>query len=250
LIHETGSAQMEINFMHGDALKAADHVFMFKRIMREAAMRHNIYATFMAKPMQREPGSALHFHQSLVDSKTGKNVFSNEDGTESELFFSYIAGLQKYTPALMPFFAPSVNSYRRIAPEISSPTSLNWGYDNRTVGLRVPLSGPEAKRIENRYPGADANPYLAIAATLTAGLLGMKEGLKPTDPYLGNAYEEPVDLPRSLEEALRLLDECEAVKDVIGKRFCRAYHSVKMTEYEAFQQVISSWEREYLLLSV
>jgi len=250
LIHETGSAQMEINFMHGDALKAADHVFMFKRIMREAAMRHDIYATFMAKPMQSEPGSALHFHQSLIDEKTGKNIFTNDDGSESDLFYSYIAGLQKYTPALMPFFAPSVNSYRRIAPEIASPTSLNWGYDNRTVGLRVPQSNAENKRVENRYPGADANPYLAVAATLTAGLLGMREKLKPTPAYEGNAYEEPLELPRSLEEALRLLDECDEVKSVFGKRFCRAYHSVKLTEYEAFQQVISSWEREYLLLSV
>lgn len=250
LIHETGTAQMEINFMHGDALKAADHVFMFKRIMREAAMRHNIYATFMAKPMRLEPGSALHFHQSMVDAETGHNVFSNEDGTESELFQHYIAGLLKYTPALMPFFAPSVNSYRRIAPEISAPTSLNWGYDNRTVGIRIPQSGPAARRVENRYPGADANPYLAVAATLAAGLLGMREKLQPKPAYEGNAYEEPVDLPRSLLEALNLMNDCKPVKELFGEQFCRAYHSVKMTEYEAFQEVISSWEREYLLLSV
>lgn len=250
LIHESGAAQMEINFLHGDALRAADQVFMFKRIMREAAMRHDIYATFMAKPMKNEPGSALHFHQSLLSVETGENVFSDENGEETELFHHYIAGLQKYSPALMPFFAPNVNSYRRIAPEISAPTSLHWGYDNRTVGLRVPLSGPEARRIENRFPGADANPYLAIAATLTAGLLGMEEKLKPTDAYVGNAYDEPIGLPRSLEEALRLLDECDEVKGVIGEQFCQAYHSVKMTEFEAFQQVISSWEREYLLLSV
>ena len=128
---------MEINFMHGDALSRADQAFLFKRTVRETALRHDMYATFMAKPMSGEPGSAMHIHQSVQEhSRLGKNIFSNAAGKPSELFLSHIAGLQKYVPAAMVFFAPNVNSYRRIARNDSAPINLKWGYDNRTV--RVP----------------------------------------------------------------------------------------------------------------
>ncbi len=143
LIHEDGAAQMEINLIHGNALSLADQVFLFKRTAREAAMRHKMYATFMAKPMAREPGSAMHIHQSIVDSNTGQNIFSNDDGSASSLFFAHIAGLQKYLPGAMSLFAPNVNSYRRIQRNLSAPINTQWGYDNRTAGLRVPVSGPD-----------------------------------------------------------------------------------------------------------
>jgi len=250
LIHESGLAQMEVNFLHGDALDLADQVFVFKRTMRETAMRHGVFATFMAKPMASEPGSALHIHQSVNDVKTGRNIFSNEDGSENERFRHFIGGLQHYTPGAIAFFAPSVNSYRRLSPDFAAPTNMHWGYENRTTGIRVPDSQPQARRIENRFPGADCNPYLAIAVSLACGYLGIKQRIDPLPPHEGDAYEEPLTVARSLEEALRLLDEHDDLKEVLGQRFVRAYHAVKSHEFEAFNKVISSWEREYLLLNV
>jgi glutamine synthetase len=250
LIHESGAAQMEINLNHGDPLELADQAFLFKRTMRETALRHDMYATFMAKPMETEPGSAMHIHQSVVDVDTGRNIFSTADGHASDLFMSHIAGLQKYLPAAMPFLAPYVNSYRRITRYHAAPINVQWGYDNRTAGLRVPHSSPDARRVENRVAGADANPYLAIAVSLACGYLGIKEGLKPTPALEQSAYTLPYELPRSLSEALRLLDESEGLSTVLPARFLLAYNAVKASEYETFMQVISSWEREYLLLNV
>ncbi len=249
LIHESGAAQMEINFLHGEALSLADQVFLFKRTVRETALRHQIYATFMAKPMEREPGSSMHLHQSLIDAVTGANIF-DADGQPSALFKQFIAGQQKYLPAAMALLAPNVNSYRRIAKFESAPINTHWGYDNRTVGLRVPIAAAAQTRVENRLAGADANPYLSMAASLACGYLGIVEQLQPEAPLNGSAYEHPYGLPRSLEEALRLFGDCAALRDVLGERFVDAYCAVKEAEYDAFSRVISSWEREYLLLNV
>jgi len=250
LIHEDGPAQMEINLLHGNPLDLADQAFLFKRTAREAALRHKMYTTFMAKPHGKEPGSAMHIHQSIVDKKTGENVFSNKDGSPSKLFFSHIAGLQKYLPAAMALFAPNVNSYRRITRAALAPINVHWGYDNRTAGLRVPVSGPEARRVENRVGGADANPYLAIAASLACGYLGMIEHLQPSEPITSSAHDLPFSLPRSLDSALRRLRESEALIQLLGEPFVAAYTIVKEAEGEVFMQVISSWEREHLLLNV
>ncbi len=250
LIHEDGPAQMEINLLHGNALDLADQAFMFKRTAREAALRHKMYATFMAKPHAKEPGSAMHLHQSVVDKKTGKNVFSAEDGTPTPLFFAHLAGLQRYLPAAMALFAPNVNSYRRITRFQVAPINVQWGYDNRTAGLRVPMSEPQSRRVENRISGADANPYLATAASLACGYLGMVQGLSPTDPISGSAHDLPFSLPRNLDEAIRLLRECDPLIEILGDSFVSAFALVKEAEYEVFLQVISSWEREHLLLNV
>ena len=250
LIHESGAAQMEINLLHGYPMALADQAFLFKRTAREAALRHKMYATFMAKPMAKEPGSAMHLHQSVVDVRTRKNIFSNADGSPSSLFFGHIAGLQKYLPGAMSLFCPNVNSYRRISRYSSAPINVHWGYDNRTAGLRVPMSNAEARRVENRVSGADANPYIAIATSLACGYLGMVEGLQPTDPITGSAHDLPFGLPRSLDEALRRLRESEALVGLLGETFIAAFSIVKEAEYEVFLQVISSWEREHLLLNV
>ncbi|MGR0278444.1 glutamine synthetase family protein [Marinomonas dokdonensis] len=251
LIHESGAAQMEINFLHGDALDLADQVFVFKRTLRETALKHDVYATFMAKPMQHEPGSAMHIHQSIVDIKTGKNIFT-ENGEFSDAFYHYMGGLQKYTPSAISFFAPNVNSYRRFAPEMAAPVNMKWGIDNRTTGLRVPVASAEGTRIENRFPGADCNPYLAIAASLACGYLGLKEKLRPTEPITGAAAmdHDNVELSRTLEEALRLLEDCPEICEIMGQSFVDAYIGVKKSEFETFNMVISSWEREHLLLNV
>ena len=211
LIHESGAAQMEINLLHGYPMSLADQAFLFKRTAREAAMRHKMYATFMAKPMAKEPGSAMHLHQSIVDAKTRKNIFSNADGSPSRaVLLGHIAGLQKYLPGAMSLFAPNVNSYRRISRYSSAPINVHWGYDNRTAGLRVPMSGAEARRVENRVGGADANPYLAIAASLACGYLGMIEGLKPSEPIAGSAYDLAIALPRTLAEGAAAAARVEA----------------------------------------
>ena len=249
LIHESGAAQMEINFLHGDAVDLADQVFLFKRTMREAAHRHGIYATFMAKPMSDEPGSAMHIHQSLEDVN-GRNLFGTENGGHSELFMHFIAGLQKYTPAVTALLAPNVNSYRRLTFGESAPRNVQWGVENRTCGLRVPFSEASARRVENRFAGADANPYLALAATLACGYLGMMEKLGPLPEMKSSAYELPYSLPRSLEEALSHLEQCDPIKEMLGERFTRAFVAVKRKEYETYFGVISRWEREFLLLNV
>ncbi|MEA9731234.1 glutamine synthetase family protein [Xanthomonas campestris pv. campestris] len=251
LIHESGAAQLEVNFTHADALSRADQVFLFKRTMREAALRHGVYATFLAKPMETEPGSAMHIHQSLLHAGTGKNVFSGKrEGGFSDTFAHYLGGLQKYIPMAMGLLAPNVNSYRRLMFGEVSPSNVLWGFDNRTCGLRVPIDAPQNMRVESRFAGSDANPYLAMAATLACGLLGIREKLEPTAPISSNGKEQGYDLPRSLGEALDELEGCEALKEMLGPRFVRAYISVKRKEYETFFRVISSWEREFLLLNV
>jgi len=251
LIHEDGAAQMEINLRHGDPLELADQVFLFKRTIREAALVHKIYATFMAKPMTGEPGSALHIHQSIVETESGQNIFSDPDtGAPTPLFFSFLAGQQKYLPAIMCMLAPYVNSYRRLTRDSMAPINVQWGYDNRTAGLRVPPSGPDARRVENRVPSSDANPYLAIAASLAAGYLGMTEELEATSPIETDAKNRDYELPRGLLEAVAELEECEPMRQVLGTSFVTAYAAIKKQEYETFMRVISPWEREYLLLNV
>jgi glutamine synthetase len=250
LTHEAGAAQMEMNFNHGDPLQLADQAFVFKRTVREAALRHKVYATFMAKPMQGEPGSAMHIHQSVLDRKTGRNLFAHKNGKDSELFHHHIAGLQKYLPSVMPLLAPNVNSYRRLMPGLDAPINTHWGYDNRTVGLRVPNSTPEARRVEDRLAGADANPYLAIAASLACGYLGMVEKLEPRPPVEGSAYRLAHTLPRTLYDALYRFNQSRSLKRVLGEKFVEAVTVVKESELDAYQKVISSWEREHLLLNV
>ena len=250
LIHESGAAQMEVNLLHGDPLDLADQAFLFKRTLREVALRHKMYATFMAKPMENEPGSAMHIHQSVVDSNTGRNVFSNDVGAATELFHAHIAGLQRYLMAAMPMLAPYVNSYRRITPYSNAPINLQWGYDNRTAGLRVPYAGAVARRVENRLAGADCNPYLAIAASLACGYIGMMEKLSPSEPATGSAYELTFELPRNLLESVDLLNACEPLCEILGPRFVQVYSELKICEFEAFRRVISPWEREFLLLNV
>ena len=250
LIHEAGAGQMEINFSHGDPMDLADRVFLFKRAVRETALRHGIFATFMAKPMEQEPGSAMHIHQSIVDEATGRNLFSHPDGSATTRFTQYIAGLQKYVPLVMPMLAPYVNSYRRLSRFMSAPINLQWGLDNRTCGIRVPKSGPESRRIENRVPGVDVNPYLAMAATLACGWLGMTEGLQPSDPMDRSAWTLDYELPRHLEDAIVRMRRSDAMHEVLGPLFVEAFCAVKELEFATYNRVISSWEREHLLLLV
>ena len=250
LAHEDGTAQMEINLQHGDPVELADQVFLFKRTIREAALRHDMHATFMAKPIASEPGSSMHIHQSILDAKTGANIFSDEDGKATPAFYHYIGGLQAYVPNVMCMMAPYVNSYRRLTRNNAAPINVRWGYDNRTVGFRVPLSPAEARRVENRIPSSDANPYLAIAASLACGYLGLVNAIEPDEPADAMVPEDTLTLPRSILDAVRLLEATPELVDIFGEVFVRVYHGIKETEFETFMGVISPWEREYLLLAV
>ncbi|MGA0542844.1 glutamine synthetase family protein [Neotabrizicola sp. VNH66] len=250
ILQEGGAGQIELNLAHGDPVRLADDVFFFKRLIREAALRHDCFATFMAKPIAGEPGSAMHIHTSVVDAKTGKNIFAGAKGVETEAFNHFIGGMQNHMGAAVALIAPYVNSYRRYVPDFAAPINLEWGRDNRTTGLRVPISGSAARRLENRLPGMDCNPYLGIAATLACGYLGLMEKKAARPEFTGSAYIDSDEIPVNLGDALDLLDEDEALKEVMGVDFIRVYDSVKRNEYKEFLQVISPWEREHLLLNV
>jgi len=145
--------------------------------------------------------------------------------------FIITSGLQKYIRLRWCFFAPYVNSYRRLVRHTAAPINVHWGQDNRTVGIRVPDAGPQNRRVENRVIGTDANPYVALAATLACGYLGLIQQLKPAPEMTNSAYDEDYQLPESLNEAVRLLDECPDLEQVFGKRFCGIYKAVKLTEF-------------------
>jgi glutamine synthetase len=246
---EMGPAQFELNFLHGDALELADQVFLFKRTVREAAINHNMHATFLAKPMADEAGSALHIHQSVVDAK-GNNIFSDANGEPTDLFKGFLGGLQKHMNEALLIFAPYVNSYRRLASPWSSPVNLAWAIDNRTVGLRVPDSPPEARRIENRLAGSDVNPYLVIAATLACGYLGMIEGLQPTEATAGSAYGDDHSLHRHIFAAIDAMRESQGMRSILGDAFINLYTVLKEHEYREFQEIITPYEREILMFNV
>jgi glutamine synthetase len=250
LIHEEGAGQLEINLRHGDPVELADQVFLFKRTIREAALKHETYATFMAKPIQGQPGSAMHIHQSIIDKKTGKNVFSGADGSETENFRHFIGGMQRHIPNALVMLAPYVNSYRRLTQAASAPVNAKWGYDNRTTAFRVPRSDPAGRRVENRIPSSDANPYLALAASLACGLIGMLNQIEPDAPAGTTVNEDEIELPRGLLEAVDLFENDQALREILGSSFVSTYAAIKKAEFETFMEVISPWEREFLLLNV
>lgn len=249
ITQEGGAGQLEINLNHGDPVALADEVFFFKRLLKEAALKHDCFATFMAKPIEGEPGSAMHVHHSVLDSK-GQNIFTAKDGTETPAFNYFIGGMQAYLPSVIAVMAPYVNSYRRYVKDHAAPINLAWGRDNRTTGIRVPLSTPAARRVENRLAGMDCNPYLCIAASLACGYLGMKNKVAATAIFEGDAYEGDGELPQGIYSALDLFDANTDMHDILSPDFARVYSIVKRAEYEEFLQVISPWEREHLLLNV
>ncbi|GAA5523704.1 gamma-glutamylputrescine synthetase PuuA [Microbulbifer aestuariivivens] len=255
VIQEDGAGQVEFNLTHGDPLLLADQVFYFKRIIKEAALNNNMFATFMAKPMRDQPGSAMHVHQSVVDIASGQNIFSDAQGNETDLFRYFIGGTQKHLIEVMPLIAPHVNSYRRFesAANSSAPTNIAWGYDNRATGLRVPHSGAQDRRLENRVIGVDTNPYLSIAASLICGYLGMVNQVAPHAPAEGELSEEQEAesyIPTTFDEALRIFADADEIQQALGEDFCRLFAEVKAEELRQFHREISPWEREHLMLNV
>ncbi len=251
LAHEAGPAQFEFNVEHGPALNVADQSFLFKRILRQTAIRHNMFASFMASPYPDNFGSSMHVHQSVISARTGENIFANPDGSNSDLFLNHIAGLQTYLPQGIPMVAPYVNSYRRFTSGLSAPTNTHWGRENRSVGLRIPNGPIKSRRIENRIAGSDVNPYFMIATSLACGYLGMKENLEASAEFTGSAYDtRDRALPRHFLDGIKDMRKCTPLKDVLGDAFVDTYLDAKEMEYENYSNVLSPWETKYLLLTV
>jgi glutamine synthetase len=188
-IAENGIGQFEINLMHvDDPLRAADDAVLFKRIVRGLARKHGFAASFMAKPYGERSGSGLHVHFSLLDSK-GKNVFDDGSNDGSITMRHAVGGLIESMPETTLLYAPHFNSYRRLRPGTHAPSAAAWGYENRTVAIRIPGGSSKARRIEHRVAGADANPYLVLAGILAGALHGIEGGVTPPDPVTGDAYE-------------------------------------------------------------
>lgn len=250
-MHEMGVSQFEINLLHGDALLLADQTLLFKHLLKEVALKHGLIVVCMAKPLARTPGSSMHIHQSLVEVASGRNVFSDEQGLPTETFHHFIGGLQACMADFTALFAPNVNSYQRLCHPYASPNNACWSEDNRAAGLRIPASAPAARRVENRLPGADANPYLAIAASLAAGLYGIEQRLQPS-PAIQGEFEVPehLSLPCTLHAALERLKRSALARELFGGEFIEGYIASKALELSDFFDEITPWERRVLAAQV
>lgn len=246
-MHEMGVSQFEINLLHGDPLLLADQTFLFKHLLKEVALKHGLTVVCMAKPLAKTPGSSMHIHQSVVHIDSGKNAFSDADGQPTDAFYHFIGGQQACLADFTALFAPNVNSYQRLCHPYASPNNACWSEDNRAAGLRIPASSPVARRVENRLPGADANPYLVIAASLAAGLHGIEQRLQPA-PAIQGEFEVPdhLSLPCTLHAALDRLKRSDLARELFGKEFIEGYHATKTMELTSFFDEITPWERRVL----
>ncbi len=246
-MHEMGVSQFEINLLHGDPLLLADQTFLFKHLLKEVALKHGLTVVCMAKPLAHTPGSSMHIHQSVVEQGSGQNIFSAADGQATPAFYQFIAGQQAAMADFTLLFAPHVNSYQRLCHPYASPNNACWSEDNRAAGLRIPASAPVARRVENRLPGADANPYLALAASLAAGLYGIEQQLQPSAPIQGE-FEVPDELalPCTMHAAIERLKRSALALELFGKEFIEGYIASKTLELTSFFDEITPWERRVL----
>ena len=246
---ENGRGQFEITLAHQpDPLLAADHAILLRRAVRGVARDFGMHGTFMAKPYGDSAGSGLHLHCSLLD-RDGRNLF--DDGTEagSPLLRHAVAGLLEAAAESFLIFAPNLNSYRRFVAGAHAPVSACWGYENRTVAVRIPTGSPAARRFEHRLAGADANPYLATAAILAAMLHGIRARSVPPAPIVGNGYEEgaPVFLPRDWLAAIEAFEAGTILEPYLGPMFRRAFAACKRQEREVLQRRVTDVEYQTYL---
>ncbi len=240
---EWGRGQHEVNFVYDQPLPMADMHVVFKQGLKEIAAQHGKSITFMPKFAANEVGSSCHIHVSLW--RDGQNAFwDKKSGEGSKLFRQFLGGLMKYSPEFCYFFAPTINAYKRYQSASWAPTKMAWSHDNRTVGFRVVGQG-SSFRIENRMPGADANPYLAFAAMIAAGLAGVEEELDCGRDYHGNAYVDLKlkSLPKSLRDAADLLDRSRAAREALGDAVVDFYVHTARLEVQAFHDAVTDWER-------
>jgi glutamine synthetase len=259
--HEVGLGQYEIDFRYGRCLDIADKVLTLKYCAKKIAQMHNLHATFMAKPQMGKPGSGMHIHQSLFDTKANANAFydKNHKYNLSKNAFNFIAGQIKHIVSMCAILCPTVNSYKRLVSGFEAPVYVTWAAMNRSALLRVPKwfkAKQEAARIELRCPDPSCNPYLAFAVMLKAGLDGIKNDLKPPEPVEENIYEldgeslaqKNIDvLPTSLAEALDALKKDKILQGTLGKHLYDRYIDVKTKEWDQFKQQVTNWELETYL---
>ncbi len=248
LISEYAPGQLEVVLRHRpDALKAADEAILWKRLVRGVAAKHGLLATFMAKPYSGRSGSGLHVHASLAD-REGRNLFASADLMGTLLMRQSIAGLLETIGDAMAIFAPNANSYRRFQATSYAPIARSWGVNNRSVAVRVPTGGPETRHLEHRVAGADANPYLSIAAVLAGMHKGITEKLDPGPAIEGNGYAQAsADLPNDWPVALRLLRESSFLKDYFGEHFLAIFHAIKAAECRRFSAEVSELDLDWYL---
>jgi len=245
---EFAPGQYEINLNHeANVLHAADHAVMLRHLIGAITRKHNFVASFMAKPFAEQTGNGLHVHCSLLD-ENDKNIF--DDGTDegSDRLRHAIGGLQATLGDAMALFAPNINSYRRFGPNLFVPVNAAWGYNNRSVAFRVPAGSTSSRRIEHRVSGADANPYLVLAAILAGMHYGMVNKIEPTDPAEGNACDVMDDnIPFYLPSALKRLRNSEVMREYLGGHYVDVYAETKMLEFDKFQRTISPLEYDWYL---
>jgi glutamine synthetase len=244
---ETGPGTYEAAIAYAEMLEAADRAVLFKTAVKEIAYKHHIMATFMAKINEYLPGCGGHVHQSLWDVEQQHNLFYREKGRMkmSELMKHYIAGQLYCLPHLLPMFAPTINSYKRLVEGAWAPTTLTWGIDNRTVALRVLNSSSKSCRLETRVIGSDVNPYLAMAACLASGLYGIKNKIKLEQPVtVGNGYRDYSNgvLPRTLDEATQLMKQSKVAKEILGEQFTAHFTMTREWEWRQHLKAVTDWE--------
>ncbi len=251
IVKESAPAQFEVNLNHvADPLKACDYAVLLKRLIKNTAYDHEMDTTFMAKPYPGQAGNGLHVHISLLD-RDGNNIFAAEDPLASDALRHAIGGVLEILPASMAFLCPNVNSYRRFGSQFYVPNAPSWGLDNRTVALRVPTGNPDALRIEQRVAGADANPYLLMAALLAGVHHGLTQRIEPGAPIEGNSYEQlEQSLPNNLRDALRTLDDSEILARYISPEYVDLFVACKEHELEEFEHSISDLEYNWYLHTV
>lgn len=246
---ETGPGVFEAAILYSDALEAADRAVLFKSGVREIGYRFGILPSFMAKWSTKLPGCSGHTHQSLWDEHHTRNLFYDEKDPYrmSALFKSYLAGQLQLLPELLPLYAPTINSYKRLVDGYWAPTKPTWGVDNRTVACRVIPGSSKSTRLEARVPGSDVNPYLGIAASIASGLYGIEKNLQlKSKPVVGSAYQESSveRLPRNLYDATLKLQESKAAREIFGEQFIDHFVSTRMWEWRQFQDSVTQWELE------
>ena len=254
---ETGPGVWEAALTHRNALAMADAAALFKTFTKVFFQKRDLLATFMAKWSMDYPGQSGHLHQSLIDTKTGQNVFHEEgaDHGMSPLLANFVGGHQQFLKPFLPFYAPTINSYTRLVKGFWAPTAATWGIDNRTCALRVIPGSAKSQRLELRVGGADGNPYLVAAASIAAGLLGIEHGISPTPPVVGNAYEVEDSLPANLQLASNLRDatrdlqaSAEAV-EMFGAEFVEHYACSRDWEVREYERHVNDWQlRRYFEL--
>jgi glutamine synthetase len=244
---ETGPGVLEAAIVYSGILQAADRAVIFKTAVKEIAYSHGILATFMAKMNESLPGCGGHVHQSLWDKSGKKNLFYSEKdkNSMSPVMKSYIAGQLFCLPHILPMYAPTINSYKRLVEGAWAPTTLTWGVDNRTVALRVLSGSNKSTRLETRVIGSDVNPYLAMAAALASGLYGIKNELKLSQPAtVGNGYRNFSNgtLPQTLEHATENMKNSKVAKSILGEKFVAHFTGTREWEWRQHLKPVTDWE--------